>query len=233
MRSSLRRTRWLWLHWQYASLLAVLLWVMPMLASAQFTSRTMQQRNKAQSGSFDEHIRKLNNADPDVRFEAVRQLANSRDKKAVEYLIQSVGDPDVRVRAKAIEALGEMRAADATQVLVQQLFLRTSEPALKQRILAALGKIGDPRAARPLLEFLQLDLDLATKGTAIYALGEIGSVEALDVLQQLANTEQDPTLRRLAQEATAKIEYYQSSKAREAKGPTDTFLPKPPRQQPQ
>lgn len=206
--------------------------IVPVLASAQFTNRTLQQRNRAQTGSLDEHIRKLNNPDPDTRLEAVRQLAASRDRKAVEYLIQSLGDTDMRIRAKAVEALGEMRAADATQVLVQQLFLRTSEPAMKQRILAALGKIGDPRAARPIVEFLQLDLDPATRGTAIYALGEIGAVEGLEVLHQLANHDQDPTVRRLAREASAKIEYYQSAKAREAKGPTDTFLPKQPPQPP-
>ncbi len=201
-------------------------------ASAQFTNRTLQQRNRAQAGSLDEHIRKLNNPDPDTRLEAVRQLASSRDRKAVEYLIQALGDGDTRIRAKAVEALGEMRAADATQVLVQQLFLRSSEPAMKQRILAALGKIGDPRAARPIVEFLQLDLDQSTRGTAVYALGEIGAAEGLEILHQIALGDEDPTIRRLAQEATAKIEYYQSAKAREAKGPTDTFLPKPPPQQP-
>lgn len=216
----------------WVSVAILFLGAVPSIAVAQFTNRSFQQRNRAQTGSVDEHIRKLGSPDPDTRLEAVRQLANSRDRKVVEYLIQSLGDSDMRVRAKAVEALGEMRATDATQVLVQQLFLRTSEPAMKQRILAALGKIGDPRAARPIVEFLQLDLDPSTRGTAIYALGEIGAAEGLELLQELANADKDPTIRRLAREASAKIEYYQSAKAREAKGPTDTFLPKQPLPQP-
>ncbi len=197
-------------------------------ASAQFTSRNLPQRNKAQTGSIDEYVRKLNHADPEQRLEAVRQLAASRDRKAAEYLIQSLGDSDLRVRAKAVEALGELRATEATQVLVQQLFLRGSEPAMKQRILAALGKIGDPRAVHPILEFLRLDLDPPTRGTAIYALGDIGSVESLETLQQIASQDQDPTIRRLASEAAAKVQHYHAAKEREAKGPTETFLPKVP-----
>lgn len=211
--------------------LAILCW--GGVAQAQFTNRHLPQRNKAQSGSIDEWVRKLNNADPDQRLEAVRQLAASRDRKAVEYLIQSLGDSDLRVRVKAVEALGELRASEATQVLVQQLFLRSSEAAMKQRILAALGKIGDARAVRPIVEFLQLDLDPATRGTAIYALGDIGSDECLDTLQKIAASDQDPTIRRIANEAAAKVQHYQAVKQREAKGPAETFLPKaPPPQNP-
>jgi HEAT repeat protein len=145
----------------------------------------------------------------------------------VEHLIAALGDPDMRVEAKTVDVLGELRATDATVVLIQHLFLRTTEPQMKQRILAALGKIGDERAAKPIVEFLQRDLDSATRGTAIYALGDIGSPDALETLEQLGQTDSDPTVRRLAYEAANKVRLHQSAVSKEVKA-AETFLPKAP-----
>jgi HEAT repeat protein len=104
------------------------------------------------------------------------------------------------------------------------LFLRSTEPYVEQRILASLGKIGDPRATQPILEFLQQDLNQETRGTAIYALGDIGSPEAIAPLAELEKTEQNATLQRLAREASAKVKYHQAVLKTEAKEPLDTFL---------
>src|SRR5439155_10565931 len=131
----------------------------------------------------------------------VKSLSGSKDNKAIEYLIQATGDSDVRVQAKAISALGDLRANDATPVLIQYLSRRTVENNMKQLILAALGKIGDARAARPIMEFLQRDLDPATRGTAIFELGEIGAPESTDALSRIAQADEDQTVRRLANEA--------------------------------
>lgn len=217
-------TRWM------AGPLLVLTFLTAVAANGQFTNRQFQQ--KKGSGSIEEQIRKINSTDPNERLEAVRELSTTRDSKAVEYLIQAVGDTDLRVRAKAVEALGVLRATDATQVLIQQLLLRSTEPQMKQRILASLGKIGDPRAARPIMEFLQRDLDPHMRGTAIYALGDIGSGESVETLQKIEAQDDDPTVRRLAGEALSKIQHLQAAKKKEAKGPADTFLPKPPPEQP-
>jgi len=126
------------------------------------------------------------------------------------------------------EMLGEMRATDATPVLIQYLFLRTTEAQMKQRILAALGKIGDMRAARPIIEFLQRDLDAATRGTAIFALGDIGAPESVEALQQIAAEDSDQTVRRLARDALNKVQHHQAAMQKQVKGPSETFLPKEP-----
>jgi HEAT repeat protein len=201
-------------------------------ADAQLNSNQLQQRYKKNTGnsSIEDGARQLNSADADERLEAVRSLGATRDQKAVEYLIQAMGDSDLRVQAKSVETLGELRATDATQVLIQHLFLRSTEPQMKQRILAALGKIGDPRAARPIMEFLQRDLDPATRGTAIYALGDIGAAESVETLQTIATNDHDATAQRLANEAINKVRHFQANKQKEAKAPTDVFLPKPPQQ---
>src|SRR5262249_45284050 len=123
-----------------------------------------------------------------------------------------------------IDALGNLRATDATPVLVQQLFLRTTDASVKKRILASLGKIGDPRAAASIDEFLQRDLDPGIRGTAIFALGEIGSTESISTLQTIQGKEENATLRRLAGEAIEKIHHHQAVLQVEAKQPQATFL---------
>src|SRR5262249_28233944 len=158
--------------------------LMPVLASAQISGQQIRNRydKNTKGASIDDYVKRLASDDPEKRLEAVKSLGASKDNKAVEYLIQALGDSDMRVQAKAVDMLGEMRATDATPVLIQSLFLRTTETQMKQRILASLGKIGDTRAARPIMEFLQRDLDQATRGTAIYALGAIGAPESVDAL---------------------------------------------------
>jgi hypothetical protein len=210
----------------------VLLAALP--AIAQVSSNDVRQRYQKQASSganIDEQVRKLRSDDPIERMEGVDKLHETNDSKAFEFLIQAIGDKDVRVKVKAIEALADMRATVATPVLVQHLFLVSTEPQMKQRILAALGKIGDPAATRPIEEFLQRDLDPSTCGTAIYALGDIGSMDAEDTLVRIRDSDDNATLRRLANEALAKVHQHQEARAREARGPQETFLE--PREQPQ
>lgn len=205
-------------------------------AAGQVSSQQIRKRydKNTKGASIDDYVKHLGSDDPDTRLEAVKSLGTSNEKKAVEYLLQAMGDSDLRVRAKAIAVLGDMRATEATPVLVQHLFLRTTDANMKQHILAALGKIGDARAARPIIEFLQRDLDPATRGTAIFALGEIGAPEAVERLSQIARADQDQTVRRIASEAVAKVEQHQAAMRNEVKGPAQTFLepkgPPPPRQ---
>lgn len=213
------------------SLVVISVLVLAGTAYGQFSSQQVRQRydKNTKGTSIDDFVKRLGSDDAEKRLEAVKSLGASKDTKAIEYLIQAMGDSDVRVQVKAIQVLGDLRAADATPVLIQLLFLRNSDANMKQLVLAALGKIGDARAARPIIEFLQRDLDPATRGTAIFALGDIGAPEAVDPLLQIARSDKDPTVRRLASEAVAKVEQHQAVIRREVKGPSQTFLePKGP-----
>ena len=201
---------------------ALLLLLLPGLALAQYGSGMTpedQNRNqlrdrltspvgKAQSKvKLDEALRNFNSEDLPTRLEGVEQLGHSDDEaKAVGYLLQAANDPDMAIRLKAIDVLGTMRAKDAVGSLVQQLFMRGTEPTTKQHILVALGKIGDPRATKPILDFLARDGDRGLRGNAIYALGDIGDQEALEPLTHIADNGADPTLRSLAQTAVHKIQ---------------------------
>src|SRR5690606_13050111 len=77
--------------------------------------RSTRQTNPGAS-DIDEPTKNLRDDDAAVRLEAVKALAASQDKKAVEHLIEATADLDPRVKIKAIDALGTLRAADATPV---------------------------------------------------------------------------------------------------------------------
>lgn len=196
------------LRWFFVTaLLAPALLVPAVDAAAQVNPYRVQQRyNEAKKGkSIDEWTKKLNDSDPTERLEAVRSLGESGQPDAIEYLIQATGDPDDAVKIKAIDYLGKLRATDATQVLVQKLFLRDTEPPVKQRILVALGRMGDSKAAAPIAEFLSRDNDPAMCGTAVFALGEIGDGTTIGKLEALQQRTSDPHLDQLAAEAVQKI----------------------------
>ncbi len=221
---------------QTAALLTTLL--VASAASAQFNSQSAAKRyDKATKGAnIDDFVKRLHSDDPVVRLEAVKSMGGTRDPKAIEHLIAAMGDTDLRVQVKAVEVLGEIRALEATPVLIQHLFLVGTAPQMKQRLLASLGKIGDVRAARPIMEFLHRDLDPETRGTAIFALGDIGAAESVDMLQDLSTNSPDPTIRRIANDSLNRVQHHQAQAAKETKAPAENFLvdPKaPPKEQQQ
>jgi HEAT repeat protein len=167
-----------------------------------------RNRDKLTSGKseIDEYGRDLQDKDPVRRLEAVKELSGQKDDKAIAFLIEAVSDEDVRVRLKAIDCLGKARASAATPILIQSLYLRETAPWMKQRILVALGQIGDNRAANSISDLLSHEGDPTTLGTAIFALGEIGDPAVVDRLKQIQTETTNDRVRLLSQDAITKIE---------------------------
>ena len=196
---------WLWL-------------VLPSLVQAQFLSqgerigsqmtgdRARDRVDRKKKGAnISEWVRRLNNDRPDTRLEAVRSLGDSKDPLAIEHLVNATADIDIRVKIKAIEYLGNLRATDATPILAQQLFLRATHLGGKKKALIALGKIGDPRGAEPIIEFMRRDLDENTKGVAIYALRDVGNEQVLVFLDNMAEDDSSQPIKKLAARAATDI----------------------------
>ncbi len=196
---------WLWL-------------VLPSLVQAQFLSqgerigsqmtgdRARDRVDRKKKGAnISEWVRRLNNDRPDTRLEAVRSLGDSKDPLAIEHLVNATADIDIRVKIKAIEYLGNLRATDATPILAQQLFLRDTHLGVKKKALIALGKIGDPRGAEPIIEFMRRDLDENTKGVAIYALRDVGNEQVLVFLDNMAEDDSSQPIKKLAARAATDI----------------------------
>lgn len=171
-------------------------------------SRTRLRQEKQRRGEgpeLEEVIRRLANDRPETRMAAVKSLGEMQNPKVIDYLLNATADSDIRVKVKAIEYLGNMRATDATTALAQQLFLRDVHGGVKKKVLIALGKIGDPRGAMPIIEFLSRDLDEPTKGTALFALKEVGTEDVLTFLDEFSRVEESVPLRRLAADAAMDI----------------------------
>ncbi len=150
----------------------------------------------------------LRDMDPRVRVEALNLLQFIPGKHKAEaeaILLRSLSDPDLRVKIKALDILGQYQDRDAVEPAAQLLFLRETPPAVKLHAVAALGRIGDPRGALPVMGYLREAKGQRQQGTAVFALGEMGNPQAIDLLTKIAGDNKDQVVRHLAQEALAKI----------------------------
>jgi HEAT repeat protein len=177
----------------------------PLDQDAPRTRLRDRYRSPQNGQKMNDNVRKMKSDDPNERLEAIRGFGEINEPKAIEYLVAAANDPDMRIRIKAIDTLGQIKAKDATPLLIQQLFMRDTDLGTKQRILACLGKIGDTRATGPIVDFLARNVDPAVRANAIFALGDIGDPSAIGPLQALANDSKDPALGNLASEAIRKI----------------------------
>ena len=142
-------------------------------ASAQTDHRAVERYNRVAKGSnISEWHRRLFDPKPNVRLEAVDSLGKDGSEEAVKPLLDATSDSDPRVRAKAIDYLGAIGSPVATPVLSQYLVLSQTDRPSQQRVLVALGRIGDPAAVEPLLAFIQNQtgdvLDIGAKVTVIW-----------------------------------------------------------------
>ena len=148
----------------------------------------------------------LKDADPNVRVQELNKLRDVQDPDADRLLIEYLADPDIRVKMKDLDLLGYRETNAAVEPISQMLFLRSTEPAVRLHAVAALGRIGDAQGALPIMQYIQEETDDQGRGTAVFALGEIGNDKATPVLIKLADEDPSPMVRRLSKEALQKID---------------------------
>jgi HEAT repeat protein len=148
----------------------------------------------------------LRDVDPNVRVSELTKLRDLQDPEVNQILIQSMADQDLRVKLKAIDILGAREANTAVAAMSSMLFLRSTEQIVKLHLIAELGRIGDAQGALPIMQFMAEPEDERGRGTAIFALGEIGSDKAVPLFNKVVTDDQSPMVRRLAQEALRKID---------------------------
>ena len=104
----------------------------------------------------------------------------------VEGLLNHVdAESNPSLQKATLKALGEMGAEDAVQPIANQL--ASESPDSRSAAARALGLIGDTRAIDPLAEILETDDDDAVRGSAAWALNQIGTEAALEAVTEYAD----------------------------------------------
>lgn len=133
--------------------------------------------------------------DPQLVQAALEGLANQGTPEAVSALIALCVDASRReMVVSALSRMGE-RSVD----LVAK-GLTHPKPAVRTAIISALARMKSPRASRWICNALD-DLDGSVRLAAINALASLQSLEAERKILQLAATDPDPVVRRIAREA--------------------------------
>ena len=102
-----------------------------------------------------------------VRFSAAVSLGNLQDIRAKELLMEALDSDEVILQQAAIAALGEIRATDAVDKILN--FAASEDWLVRQRIAESLGNL-DTEKSRSALRFLAKDLHPQVKEAAAISL---------------------------------------------------------------
>ena len=127
---------------------------------------------------------------PGKKVEALRELARMGGPKVALALARRLRERSPQVREALVRALGDMKERAALPYLVRALGAARKDPAFFVLLCKALGRIGDPRAVKPLSKKI-LSGDAKTTEwrlmaqARISALASIRSPESVDALIKL------------------------------------------------
>lgn len=124
-------------------------------------------------------------ADPEVKWRAVRALGAIRYPRATPLLIECLSDEHPYVRANAARSLGEMRAGDAVEPLIQLLRKEKDGGVIQQTSLAL--NLLRAREAIPALKNAAVHPNFQTRMWVLQAIGELGSPKDVPFLARFLN----------------------------------------------
>ncbi len=135
-----------------------------------------------QPSSVDYLIERLNTEHvQNIREATARTLGRLKDKKAVDVLVAAYGKDNERIRALAIEALGEI--ADPRGLSTIQAALTDFDAVTRGKAAWALMQIQGKEAIPALRAFVAKETNDLPMVHAAYALGLLGDSEAIPLLE--------------------------------------------------
>ncbi|XXF75705.1 HEAT repeat domain-containing protein [Myxococcaceae bacterium GXIMD 01537] len=134
--------------------------------------------------------RVLEDAIPEIRFEAARGMAALRHSAGLEVLVDALDADALRFRALgALAELGDARALPAVKRLFGKWLLN---PFDKTQAAGVLAKLGEPEGAKYLLKRSQKTWS-ADRSLAVELLGEVRAEGALERLRAILGDGEDPS----------------------------------------
>ena len=104
--------------------------------------------------NIDELIRQLRSPVFSSRPDALHELSNAQDPRAIDAIVETLEDADSALRDSAAEILGKLKSPRAVDALLRAV-QDPNDWRLREYTAWALGEIGDPRAGDALLPLLQ------------------------------------------------------------------------------
>lgn len=148
----------------------------------QKVGRALQEMNKSQGSlALDEIIIRLDDADEEVREEAVKALGRIGTTGSEEVLITYLSDPSSLVRVECARALGKMRSLRAVPNLIDAL--HSDDERLVEASARALGRIDSKDSAQALLNLFAEPRSIIIKAAS--AEGLSARKERLAVLHEV------------------------------------------------
>jgi len=129
-----------------------------------------------------------------LRLRAVSYLG-SRNLDAVKKVI--AGDPDVRVRERAVSGLANSRQPEALDLLIS-IAKADNDSRLRAQAVSGLGRKSGPKVVTTLTGVIDNDADPNVRRRAMSALQSMPEGEGVPVLIQMARTQRNPELRKQA-----------------------------------
>ncbi|MFZ0886122.1 MAG: M1 family aminopeptidase [Candidatus Acidiferrales bacterium] len=134
---------------------------------------SLKALGKIGGGSAEKQIlAALSNEEPWVRKVAVQQLGNFTDDPSLAPKLTEIASKDTAygVRAAALNAIGEIKAPNAYELLTAELKTDSPDDTIRNGALEGLGSLGDDRAVPALLEWSAPGKSFESRGAAIEAL---------------------------------------------------------------
>ena len=138
----------------------------------------------------------------DLRRNATRALAATKDPRAVPAIARSLDDSDDTLREVATEALGAIGDRAACGALLK--LLRGNSPSLVLKAMAAMRKVATAEAVPALIPFVQ-HFNPSIRRQAVEILGDLRPDDAFDLFAELLENDQSVEVRTAAARGLGKL----------------------------